>query len=77
MVAHITRSGGKMAEDTDEFLAVRFPNVPKSFLAGLNKRLAWLKVLNGGHAEMKVRWSGGKPQWTDWTDREMAPKQAE
>jgi len=64
-------------EDTDEFLAVRFPNVPKSFLAGLNKRLAWLKVLNGGHAEMKVRWSGGKVQWTDWTDRELAPRQTD
>lgn len=60
--------------NTDEFLAIKFPNLRKSWLTRLNQKLGWLKKKNSGNAEMRVHWAGGRDLYTEWTYREASPK---
>lgn len=51
--------------DTDKFLAIKFPNVPRAWLEQVNEELAIFK----GNVEMTTRFVGGEDQWTDWKKR--------
>lgn len=53
-------------QDTDEFLAVRFPHLSKSWLDEINEMVGVLKQYFSGNAQMHVPWSGGLPQQTEW-----------
>lgn len=56
---------------TDEFLAIKFPGIKKSWLQRICSKLNVLKQENGGNVEMHVRWKQGVPQWTDWIQRDI------
>lgn len=67
-----------MGPTTDELLAIKFPGIRKSWLRKISDKLNLLKNENGGNVEMTVRWRHGKPQWTDWVQRdicELSPTQ--
>ncbi len=63
--------------NTDEFLAVRFPHVHKSWLERVNQMLARLFQENGGYAEMHTKFQGTQPVWTEWQIRELFPRKEE
>lgn len=54
-------------QNTDEFLAVRFPHLSKSWLDEINDMVGWLKQKFSGNGELCVPWSGGIPQPGRWT----------
>lgn len=62
---------------TDEFLAVKFPHLRKSWLERINRKLGLLWQENGGNAEMHVRWRKCHPDWTEWSIREPLPHKEE
>ncbi len=57
---------------TGEFLAIKFPGIPESWLKRVSRKLGLLKEENGGNVEMCTRWSNGTPQWTDWKQRDIS-----
>ena|SRR5579863_3111446 len=57
----------RLSKDTDEFLAVRYPHIDKSWLDEINTMLGQLKAWCSGDARMSVPFSGGIPQFTEWT----------
>lgn len=59
--------------NTDEFLAIKFPGIRKSWLKRICERLKRLKQENGGNAEMTTHWSKGRDLWTDWKQRDISP----
>ena len=59
-------------QTTDEFLAIKFPHLRKSWLQKINWRLGWLKQFNGGHGEMVTRFSNGQDRWTGWNERDVS-----
>jgi hypothetical protein len=61
--------------ETGEWLALHFPGVPKSWLRRVSEKLALLIKENGGNAEMHVRFSRGRVQWTDWSQRDLFPSE--
>lgn len=61
-------------QSTDEFLAIRFPHLKKSWLQKVNDRLATFKLENGGSVEAVIRWSKGHVQWMDWHLRDLIPE---
>lgn len=62
-----------MADDISQFLAAHFPHIPAAWLRRINDKLGRIKQENGGDVEMAVRWSRGKDQWTDWSQRDLNP----
>jgi len=60
-----------MGPTTDEFLAIKFPGIRKSWLQKISTKLNLLKAENGGNAEMTVRWRHGTSQWIDWNQRDI------
>jgi len=59
-------------QSTDEFLAIRFPLIRKSWLERISRKLGLLKQENGGHAEMRVQWKHGTVHWTEWLTRDYS-----
>jgi hypothetical protein len=58
--------------NTDEFLAIRFPNVRPAWLRRLNKLLGIFKGVNGGNVEITTRYRAGIDQWVDWNGRDLS-----
>ncbi len=65
----------KKKTETDEFLAVHFPGIRKSWLKRVSEKLTSLVQENGGNAEMHVRFNRGRIQWTDWSQRDLFPSE--
>lgn len=59
--------GDTMQQTTDEFLAIHFPNVSKSWLRKVSERLGFFKKMNGGDLELHTRFKRGESQWDDWS----------
>lgn len=66
--------GTNKSSDTDQFLALHFPHLPKSWLQRVNEKLGRLKAdpNNGGNVELCTRFNRGRPKWWDWRERELA-----
>lgn len=60
-------------EDTNQFLAIRYPNIrnPRRLLQKFDKAMEIFKLWNGGNVESRTRWSLCGEQWTDWTIRDL------
>lgn len=58
-------------QDTDEFLALRYPKIKgaRLVLEELNETLSLFEMKNGGNAESLIRWSDGYAQWIHWNFR--------
>lgn len=57
--------------DTNEFLAVHYPNVDKALLQGLNQEIGDLKQINGGNADIFIKLRNALPEFLDSTRRIM------
>jgi hypothetical protein len=62
--------------NTDEMLAVHFPNLVKhkQWLKHVDRELGEIERKNGGNTELHARFQGGKHTWTDWIIRLLAPR---
>ena len=63
---------------TDEFLALKFPGIRKSWLKRVSHKLMQLRNENGGNAELTTRFKNGRDCWDDWNARylsELSPTQ--
>lgn len=61
-------------QSTDEFLAIRFPNLDKTWLDEINEMVGWLKQKFKGNGELYVPWSGGIPQISTWSIKSSRKK---
>lgn len=53
-------------QSTDEFLAIRFPHLRKTWLDEINDAIGWLKQNFKGNATMQIPWNGGIPGEVHW-----------
>jgi hypothetical protein len=67
--------------DTDEFFAVHYQHLDKSWLKSwledLNEMVGLLKQRFSGNAHMHLPWSGGIPQDTEWSVKQKKKKRTQ
>jgi hypothetical protein len=56
-----------MEKSTDEFLAIKFPNLERGWLEMVNDTVGFLKQRCSGNGKMQTLWNGGTDSGTEWT----------